>query len=314
MKETKEQNTNKGITLIALVITIIVILILVAVSITMAVNGGLFEYASKASRETNSAIENEQELVDLQENMTVQDLINKYTGVNREYIGKEDPEKDLYVGYYADIDGNGTVDGIIYADLAFEKSGQWMDSNGSYTIKREPNVKDYYVSKESYTTKAFGENPVLTADGDGNNRFYVMALSDFGTLAYWYYNAKGNMSDYNTATSVAFGTGEANTAKMIGYWKDEKPYGKQNTNDMWGKIQEQVKKGWFVPSRGEWAAFVAELGIDLSKNLDDYELNTSYFSSSQNDTENAWSIDFVFASMYSGKVDTHDNIRLSTTF
>ncbi len=69
MKGTKEQNsknkipnTNKGITLIALVITIIVMLILVAVTITTVVNGGLFEYASRAARETNSAIEAEQTL------------------------------------------------------------------------------------------------------------------------------------------------------------------------------------------------------------------------------------------------------------
>lgn len=51
--------SQKGITLIALVITIIVMLILVAVSITMAVNGGLFNYAGKAAGETNNAIQDE---------------------------------------------------------------------------------------------------------------------------------------------------------------------------------------------------------------------------------------------------------------
>lgn len=54
--------SQKGITLIALVITIIVMLILVAVTITMAVNGGLFDYAKKASQGTNEAMKNEQEL------------------------------------------------------------------------------------------------------------------------------------------------------------------------------------------------------------------------------------------------------------
>ena len=53
---------NRGITLISLVITIIVSLILVSVSITMAVNGGLFEYAGKAKRETQNAIDREQEM------------------------------------------------------------------------------------------------------------------------------------------------------------------------------------------------------------------------------------------------------------
>ena len=53
---------NSGITLIALVITIIVMLILVAVTISMAVNGGLFEYAGKAVGDTNNAIKAEQDL------------------------------------------------------------------------------------------------------------------------------------------------------------------------------------------------------------------------------------------------------------
>ena len=53
---------QKGITLIALVITIIVMLILVAVTITMAVNGGLFDYAKKAGQETNTATDAEQKL------------------------------------------------------------------------------------------------------------------------------------------------------------------------------------------------------------------------------------------------------------
>lgn len=58
----KRKNTNKGITLIALVITIIVMLILVSVTISMAINGGLFEYAGKATGDTQNAINMEQEL------------------------------------------------------------------------------------------------------------------------------------------------------------------------------------------------------------------------------------------------------------
>jgi len=54
--------TQKGITLIALVITIIVMLILVAVTITMAVNGGLFANAQDAGNQTNAAKVEELEL------------------------------------------------------------------------------------------------------------------------------------------------------------------------------------------------------------------------------------------------------------
>ena len=63
MRETEEMNKKeKGITLIALVITIIVMLILVAVTISMAINGGLFNYAGKAVGETQNAIDKEQDL------------------------------------------------------------------------------------------------------------------------------------------------------------------------------------------------------------------------------------------------------------
>ena len=70
---------SKGITLIALVITIIVMLILVTVTITMAVNGGLFTYAGRAKGDTQNEINAEQELANLESNMTTEQLIAKYT-------------------------------------------------------------------------------------------------------------------------------------------------------------------------------------------------------------------------------------------
>ena len=61
MKNKNLSNKN-GITLIALIITIIVMLILVAVTISMAVNGGLFGYASNAARDTEFAKKGEQRI------------------------------------------------------------------------------------------------------------------------------------------------------------------------------------------------------------------------------------------------------------
>ncbi len=51
-----------GITMIALVITIIIMLILVVVSITVALNGGLFNIAKNAKVNTEKEIDAEQEL------------------------------------------------------------------------------------------------------------------------------------------------------------------------------------------------------------------------------------------------------------
>ena len=89
MNKLKNQN---GITLIALVITIIVMLILVAVTITMAVNGGLFDYARKAGQATNEAIKQEQQLANLDANLTVDQLIEKYSGITASTV-KSDPTR-----------------------------------------------------------------------------------------------------------------------------------------------------------------------------------------------------------------------------
>ncbi|MGN1301654.1 MAG: hypothetical protein ACI4U9_03935 [Clostridia bacterium] len=51
--------SNKGITLIALIITIILILILASITVTVAINGGLFGYAGKAKDNTEIASEKE---------------------------------------------------------------------------------------------------------------------------------------------------------------------------------------------------------------------------------------------------------------
>ena len=51
--------TQKGITLIALIITIIVMLILVGVSVSVALNTGLFETAQGVAKNTEIAREEE---------------------------------------------------------------------------------------------------------------------------------------------------------------------------------------------------------------------------------------------------------------
>ncbi len=69
---------KRGITLIALVITIIVMLILVAVTINLAIQGGLFNYAKTAKEKTEKATEEELNWTDLDTNMTIDTLIEKY--------------------------------------------------------------------------------------------------------------------------------------------------------------------------------------------------------------------------------------------
>ena len=237
------------------------------------------------------------------------------------YNGEIEPEKEMisktesYVGYYADIDGNGSVDGIIYADLAVGGSGHWPDGDdwGTYEIpKVTTGLKEYSINETGYAGP-FGTKDVLKAEGSGEPRFYVMALNDIDDQThYWYYNAYGNLDNPVNESTNDFGDGKTNTEAMISKWNNS-DYGAQNSDDMWGLIQTQAKNGWFVPSKSEWAAFGGELGITIS-NYSGYGLNHWYCSSSQYNTNSAFTADFNNGCINFNTVNTNGYVRLSTTF
>ena len=99
---------------------------------------------------------------------------------------------DSGVGYYADTDGDGTPDGIIFEDFKKGGSGTWGTGlYRSYTISTVSSTKSYYISQINYKGP-FGTKDVLTATGSDNARFYVMALSDYNNSAqYTFEKAKG---------------------------------------------------------------------------------------------------------------------------
>ena len=131
MKKTKDLKTSKGITLIALVITIIVMLILVAVTISMAVNGGLFEYAGKAVGDTNNALKAEGQLIN--------DIIDEYIKPNlpetETVITAETMQSDL-----ASYLGQTIAYGVEYEDASDYGNGEWeifyADGEHIYIITR----------------------------------------------------------------------------------------------------------------------------------------------------------------------------------
>src|SRR5699024_682124 len=96
----------------------------------------------------------------------------------------ETSESTSYVGYYADVNGDNSVDGIIYADLAIGGSGEWNPGNnswattnksGAYTIPKKSGLKKYKV--EGTYSGDFGSKGIVKPNGgSGNERFYVMAL------------------------------------------------------------------------------------------------------------------------------------------
>ena len=239
------------------------------------------------------------------------------------------PTTTAYVGYYADMNRDGAVDGVIFADQGYGQvgDGQWSDSYGNYAVPTlsSSELKQYEIYRDSYTDD-FGEAPVIrpVLGTSGTDRFYIMALDDFTTSSYttfyWYYNGYGNMSDYATYTSQDFGTGKANTKAMITKW-NASGYGDQHDRDIWKHIQEKVATGWFIPSRAEWSAFAGELGestldpaLTTSNYSSTYGLSRYYWSSSQFNTYLAYYAGFGGGCMNGNGVDDSSYVRLCATF
>ena len=189
---------------------------------------------------------------------------------------------ESYVGYYADVDGDGTVDGIIFADLLHGKTGQWenglfINEDVTYTIPtiESTKVKSYKISQKDYTNQLGGTAKILTQAGEGENRFYVLALSDAGNCQ----------------------------LAWLGHYQNA-----------------YVGNGWDVPSKSQWAMFLDQLGITKS-NYTNYGLSNEYWTSSgtvNSDTHYWVSIEGGYFSV-NGKykyevVDDYNYVRLYKKF
>ena len=340
--------SKKGITLVALVITVIVLLILAGVTLNIVLNGGIINKSENAVAKYQDTSGNETDQINYLDAIFGNFLAN-VTGVSTSGGGSSNPPQQAettidkttttgngFVGYYADVDGNGTIDGIIYADLLVgAPTGQWANSNGTYTLPADvnsENVKDYVLSSSPQTDARFEASgadastytaryvvkPASTTTGT-KDRFYVMGLNDItdGTNSslYWYNSAYGNMSDYATYTSVDFGKGAKNTTDMLTKW-NAAGYGTKNDRDLWKWINVgsgQANAGWFVPSRGEWAAFGKAFNI-TSSNYGNFNLSSYYWSSSQISGGGAWDVHFNLGCMGYDNGDGTEYVRLSTTF
>lgn len=252
---------------------------------------------------------------------------------NGEIIAEKEPIEvaESYIANFADMDGDGTADGIIYADLAVGGSGMWNDNDWSnYSYEAETGLKEYYIEEENYTEPKFGNvsgKLIAPIEGTtGADRFYVMALEDInpGTLYCWYDAAYGKLDKIVESSYNDFGDGDENTAYVMAKWvlgTATGGWGAQNDNatydDMWGAIKEQVNEGWFVPSKSEWSAFgdmlFSKIGVDTS-NYSDYGLNGWYWSSSQYYEYNAYYANFLSGYILSNRVSLNYCVRLSATF
>ena len=355
--------SDKAITLIALIVAIIVLLILAGVTINLAVNNqGIFNKAKTATRAYKNASENEQTGLD-----EADKEIAKYmpkegseggsgsesgggnsgsvttTGKGTTLPSSSFPKISVSGLKYADLDGDGTADGIIVADISkdstdtttYKGKNPWGNRNGSFSYTEKETSREYsentyeYTNADGYKVKG---TLITCTNNTGIPRYYVLSLANYDANGhYWYKNAYGKMSDSTSTskfTSEDFGKGKENTEKMIERMKNhsdtskyEYDYGEPTTGtnaDIWNIIEDKVKEGWFVPSKAEWAAFASYL--NTSKTSTDtnyyvnYRLNNWYWSSSQYDSSGAWGVGFDYGFMGGDGVNSSDSLRLCATF
>ena len=348
--------SDKAITLIALIVTIIVLLILAGVTISLAVNNqGVFNKAKTAERAYKNAEANEQVGLDEADKEIAKYMPKGTSGGGSESGGGNSgsvttgkgttlpsssfPKISVSGLKYADLDGDGTGDGIIVADIS-------KDSTDTTTYKGDNPCKG---NSWGYTTvtsglKEYSENTsykYTNADGStvdgtlikctnntGTPRYYVLSLADYDADEhYWYKNASGKMSDSSKFTSEDFGKGKENTEKMIERMKNHsdksrysEDYGEATTGtnaDVWNIIEDKVKEGWFVPSNTEWYTFASYLNVSFGKatyNYYIYGLSNYYWSSSQKNDYYGYLMDFVYDDVSSYGVDSKSSLRLCATF
>ena len=234
--------------------------------------------------------------------------------------------QENYCGYYADINEDGIVDGVIYADLAKGNTESSMENYGgySYNIPIITDFNEYYISQMDYEG-IFGKKDVISPLKNGNNRFYVMALEDVpnsnGYNAFSWYGALESstygMTDYETTTSIDFGKGFSNSKNMINRYKNNS-YGPKDANgpqypDIWGIIENEVNTSFFVPSLGEWVAFSTLFSISKD-NYTDFGLSHNYWTSSQQGIFKCYRICFKDGIVDTPNGNNYYNIRLSTFF
>ena len=149
---------NKGITLIALVITIIVMLILVVVTIRISTNGGLFDYAGKAARETNDAVADETDIANGKIKIggitynSIEEYINRSNlyGIKLKYKVEDSNILIYFEDSYTDyLETN-----------SLEDSGDNRNAYETYINNKIANIasKKSTEEKENYIVEQFNEN------------------------------------------------------------------------------------------------------------------------------------------------------------
>ena len=173
-----------GITLIALVITIIVMLILVAVTISVAINGGLFDYAKRVKEKTATSQDLEKEFTSIEQGLNYTDLIDKYTigeGIltkNEEYTDENDAKAVIPKGFRL-TDKNIVADGLVIEDK-YKNQFVWIPVNitgdtmeekiSSFDSIRTTKPSTLYIEPEEHSSEEYN---AMRSSVIQNGGFYI---------------------------------------------------------------------------------------------------------------------------------------------
>lgn len=252
---------------------------------------------------------------------TTEDIANEPIIGGKNYNLLMSIADENYVGYYADVDNNGTIDGLIFFDYVqgADTTPGFLGTGVNVASKNREDLATYALKTVN------GVDNVVVKTGDGDDRFYVIDLANRlpqskDGSAYWYYSAYANtISDYAGLTSTAFGSGKSNTETMKALW-DAETYGAKNNRDIF-----TIETGdWFIPSKDEWSV----LGSNLKKvagSEDAYGsmnfpsgakigFSYDYWSSSISSATYAWSAGFINGYMSISSFTKAHYVRLASTF
>ena len=207
-----KSKTQKGITLIALIVTIIVLLILAGVSINMVFsNGGILDKAKSA--EKRSTIAKEKEIVEM-----------AYLAVSTENVGGEITLDDLQAEIENMVGANKTVttlDENGYLLVKFLETGNEYNINEMGVSKSEEKFSEIATETKIYTDengrtaiipKGFAvgtsstinkvDNGLVIQDKDGNQFVWIPAVGYVGNGFYVGRYEAGLASDMSEFTST----------------------------------------------------------------------------------------------------------------
>ena len=204
----KKIKRNSGITLIALIITIIVMLILVSVTISMAINGGLFEKAGQAVSDTQNAIDKEQILA----NGRVQIGGIWYDSIDDYIKGIESEDQSGTTtggeGNQGGTGGEGSGNGMLTYDQTSKDANGMLTANATYTSGTYTAVvpKGFKIVPGLNGTTTIADGLVIQ-DEEGNEFVWIpvaVTETDTETSIASFYRSKWSNNARTTGLSTSY--------------------------------------------------------------------------------------------------------------